>query len=462
MMELHVAEVASKFVEHFPIPILGNGVIVNHSNAQAYSYNVAIREKLFPNQPNIVAGDIVMLNNNNYSYYGTELFNGDLAMVLEVSPFIETISAPVMVSMGDKKIRKVITLTLREVTLKLNNSPTEIKCKIFDSLLNSPERDLNANELKAIYIHFVMRFNAEQKERELKGLVKFKVGSEEFKRAMQKDSYTNALRIKFGYAVTCHKSQGGEWNTVFVDYTGKVGLYDNALRWAYTATTRAIKTCYAINAPNFTVFSQFAFSEIIKTPNAPVNALYLKNIPISPFHASHQHKCKSLKYWEVLSQINNSAYTLKSVESRGDYLERYTFLLDETEIIAQSSHDKAGFFNVFQILPPGNNSELSELLNLAIKEDFTIEYTPSSEPLTKLYSEVQSICYDLNICITNIIETTSQYYVTYFLRTSGKFSYIQFYYSGQGDFTHAMPKSDLGKDDNKLLQLIKKLTSDAG
>ena len=65
------------------------------------------------------------------------------------------------------------------------------------------------------------------------------------------DPYVNALRVKYGYAVTCHKAQGGEWPTVFVDYSRGGSQYtEEYFRWAYTATTRAKKRLYALNAPN--------------------------------------------------------------------------------------------------------------------------------------------------------------------------------------------------------------------
>jgi tRNA A37 threonylcarbamoyladenosine biosynthesis protein TsaE len=459
MIQMSPVDVTTKYVELFPVPEIGNGVIINYSNQQAYTYNVSVREKLFPDSPNIVPGDIVMLNNNNYSHYGTELFNGDMAKVLEVSPEIETISAPVMVTIGGKKVREIVTLTLRDIKIRLNSSESEIKCKIFDNLLNSPQRDLKVKELKALYINFVMRFNEQQKKNKEAGRPSFKVGSEEFKKALQLDPYQNALRIKYGYAITCHKSQGGEWDTVFVDYTGRVGLYDNALRWAYTATTRAIKVCYAINPPCFSAFSQLSFNSITRVNNGPSNALFLDNIPLSPFHNTSQHKCKSQKYWEVSSKIEISQYSIIRVESR-DYLERYVFQDGATEIVLDAIHNGAGFFKDFTTTNP-TGKELMDMLNTASESVIFLDYVPTSDPLTKLYSVMQNYCSELQVAITNIIEAGANYYVTYCLKTSGMFSYIQFYYKSNGQFTSALPKSDIGNEDVKLVQLIEKLTNHA-
>ena len=71
------------------------------------------------------------------------------------------------------------------------------------------------------------------------------------KEALQADEYLNALQVKFAYALTCHKSQGGQWKTVFVDMgIGNSGNVDTDLvRWLYTAITRAKSKVYLVNFP---------------------------------------------------------------------------------------------------------------------------------------------------------------------------------------------------------------------
>ena len=66
---------------------------------------------------------------------------------------------------------------------------------------------------------------------------------------MKADPFMNALQVKFAYAVTCHKAQGGQWKCVFVDqgYVTEELLDRNYLRWLYTATTRAQEQLYLVN-----------------------------------------------------------------------------------------------------------------------------------------------------------------------------------------------------------------------
>ena len=148
------------------------------------------------------------------------------------------------------RVKKHITLHFREVKIRVENYQEEINCLIIDSLLNSPNRDLSISEMKALYIDFVMRFQEQQKKREEEEEEevgeagetreeKKKIGSEEFKNQLRQDPYFNALRVKYGYAITCHKAQGGEWKTIFIDYYGRTSLKNDPLRWCYTATTRS-------------------------------------------------------------------------------------------------------------------------------------------------------------------------------------------------------------------------------
>ncbi|MDX5438216.1 MAG: DEAD/DEAH box helicase, partial [Pontibacter sp.] len=438
-IKVNAEEVAETYTNHFPLPKVGNGVVISFSNAQCLSYNRAIREKLFPSCPNIVAGDVILINNNNYHTYGAELYNGDMAKVVAVSDTTEIQSAPVYVTEGRAKVRKVVTLTFRDITIKLPNHPEEIKCKVFDHLLNNTAADLSISELKALYVNFVMRFSEEQKKRKELGLPTFKEGSEEFRNQLKADPYSNALRIKYGYAITCHKSQGGEWGTVFVDYYGRTGLKDSQLRWCYTAVTRAQGKCYNINPPHFTAFSTLAFSTIGAIGKVPSEAIQYSNIPLSPFHAVGSHLCKSLKYHEVLEKTADTPFALDRIESK-PYMEIYFFRLDGQEIRVQATHDGAGIFSDFKLIGAETEEAKSLLatINEPFERQFRVDYTPANENLEKLYSIMQDGCNSNGVAITNIVDYPAQYHTIYYLRTSGISAYLQFYLNGKNQLTRAI------------------------
>ena len=88
---------------------------------------------------------------------------------------------------------------------------------------------------------------------------------------------------------------------------------------------------------------------------------------------------------------------------------------------------------------------------------YSIDYNPSSEAFSVLYKKILSVCDDMNITITNIVEHLPQYYISYYLKTSGKYSQILFYFKGNQAITHALPSSDMGVEDEKLTKLIQAL-----
>lgn len=456
-------DVIDKYVESYPQPEIGDGVIISYSNAQCYHYNYAIREVLYPNQKNILPGDLILINNNNYHTYAAELYNGDIAKVVDCSEKSETLSAPVWTLKNGKREKETITLDFRRLTIRIPNYDGEIPCYIIETLLNSIDRDLSVEMTKALYINFVMRFNEEQETREKSGLKKHKVGSEEFKQALKADPYYNALRVKYGYAITCHKAQGGEWDKVFVDYTDRIGLFNDALRWCYTATTRAVKTLYAINPPHFTNFSKLKFTIITSVNRIPNKALSLNQVNTSPFHKPEDHKCKSLKYWEIKEKLEGELFEIYDVTSSG-YLERYILKdLQNQSYIIQASHKESGhFIDTFKILNGSGTPlerKLEDLFNENTDRLFLIDYNPNLDHLQILHSIMRESCAELEIIITNIEEQVGKYFVNYYLQTDSIFSSIQFYFKENGNFSTAMPKTFQCENDTKLKLLIDKLSN---
>lgn len=458
-VKLSSFDVIDQFLELYPKPEIGDGVIISYSNQQCYQYNQAIRRKLFPSQFNITEGDLLLLNNNNYHTYGVELFNGDILKVISVENSTIKQSAPVWCEENGHKVRKEISLEYREIKIRALNHPEDITCLIIDSHLHSINKDLSVNEMKSIYINFIIRFNEEQKKRKDANLTVYEIGSDEFKDALKVDPFYNALRVKFGYAITCHKAQGGEWKNVFVDYFGQVSLKTAPLRWCYTATTRAIDKLYAISPPNFGHFSKLKFSTVGKIGTIPSQSLFLDNIQTSPYHTPNQHKAKSLKYWGILEKIENTDFEIVKIESK-DYLERYVMKNNEKTITIDGHHKASGHFvNPFKVTTENIDNQLKEkiesIFNEKHKTPITPEYKPSKYFLEQLYSFVQSSCLDLDISITNIVE--DQYFVNYYLITDSICSFIQFYFNDKETLTTAIPKTFNCENDQKLILLTEKL-----
>lgn len=221
--------------------VLNNATVVTHSNRTALEYNQKIRSRFFPDNPGLAVGDKIILGSNNYTY-DIELLNGDFGKVLQVDPEVIKETLPVYTDTGKTdpktglKVKKPTVLRFRKVHIRfwdLKNKAHDIEAMILEHLLYSPNRDLDQEERQALYLHFTQRYP------------KLRPGTHHFREKMSKDPYYNALRVKFGYAVTCHKAQGGEWDYVFVA-APNYPIRDEAARWWYTAITRAKKQVYII------------------------------------------------------------------------------------------------------------------------------------------------------------------------------------------------------------------------
>lgn len=301
VMDIGAMEVAKKYCEDPE----QSSAIVCFSNQQAADYNTAIRNIIFPETNHVAVGDKLMVVCNSYYYDKCELLNGDIITVVETSNDIISQSAPIWTEKNGRKVKEIITLDFREISFQVEDGNI-YKRYIIDTLLQNKRPSLTIDEMKALYINMVMRMRTE------KGLTNPK--SEEFTKAMWGDPFYNALHVKYGYAFTCHKSQGGEWNTVYVDFSRRTGLDVDSLRWKYTAITRASKMLWCINLPDVTPITSLKITPINKTAKTAVNALSFDNIEDTPFHPSSILPSVKCKYWSVVKNMNGTLY------SKGDFV----------------------------------------------------------------------------------------------------------------------------------------------
>jgi tRNA A37 threonylcarbamoyladenosine biosynthesis protein TsaE len=239
----------------------GQKIIICYKNKTALNLNTAIRKNKFSTDLHIQPSDIVVINKNNYCL---GIMNGEFAIVANVNPSIESRKIPFNSEMG-KKIS--IKLSWRNISLLVpdeNNQPKVVHGLMLENFLYG-DNHLRHEEQRALYIDFKIRHP------------KLKEGTEEFRDAIFKDEYFNCIMLKYGYAVTCHKAQGGEWDSAFVfwdkgtktnfnfqesehSHSGKAN--SDFFRWAYTAITRASNKLFCINPPYFSAFSEMSFIDV--------------------------------------------------------------------------------------------------------------------------------------------------------------------------------------------------------
>ena len=219
-------------------------IIVTYSNAKALEYNKKIRSTIFRHTTErLVAGDLLIISRNNYAY-NHELFNGTIVSVAACVPDSQLEARKVRFFSRDKdcsgnSIVKEVELVFRDVTLELDNGVL-LKCKILDSFLTDDEGSPGIDISQALHVDFTIR-RPDLKKKTI-----------EYYDAIKRDPYLNAVICKYGYAITCHKAQGGEWKNVFVDMAREQGKQNSDFfRWAYTEVTRSSSRLWIDNATKF-------------------------------------------------------------------------------------------------------------------------------------------------------------------------------------------------------------------
>ncbi len=241
-----------------------DAIVIALSNKQVKRYNTQIRNAIFPPSANTqpLVGDLLVVNANNYLAQST-LMNGEFLSVVAAREQTETIEVTIKISpryqrfckdsqyvkkiQGSHVTEAIVTLKFRELIVKRVNENEPFAIKILDNLLWVDTADVSRWEIQALYTDFLYRVQEEIKRKEVKDKKSMsKKEKHDFvQKSMQADHYFNAVRCKFGYAVTCHKAQGGEWPKVFVDsFRRPIESASEKNRWLYTAITRASANLY--------------------------------------------------------------------------------------------------------------------------------------------------------------------------------------------------------------------------
>ncbi|MDP4202874.1 MAG: AAA family ATPase [Bacteroidota bacterium] len=199
-------------------------IVITRSNKRANLYNNGIRARVFQKEEELSGGDLVMVVKNNYfwskDYPEMEFIaNGDVAEVQRILRY-----------------KELYGFRFADVLLRFIDYDCEIEARILVEALQA-ETPASLNEMNKKLYEAVSEDYAHIGNRR------------ERAKAMQKDEFYNALQVKFAYAVTCHKAQGGQWQTVFIDQGNipEEQLNTDYYRWLYTALTRATEKVYLVS-----------------------------------------------------------------------------------------------------------------------------------------------------------------------------------------------------------------------
>ena len=202
---------------------INSTTILCRSNKRANQYNQQVRAKIRWQENEISGGDKLMVVRNNYYWLDDSskagfIANGDIVEVIKIKEIIERYGfrfAKASIQMADYLEEKELDVILLLETLA-SESPA-----------------ITYEQYKQLYKEVGLDYK----------------GQKEINKKIKEDKFFNALQVKFAYAITCHKSQGGQWENVFVDlgYFTEDMLDKSYMRWLYTAITRASQKLYLIN-----------------------------------------------------------------------------------------------------------------------------------------------------------------------------------------------------------------------
>lgn len=430
--------------------------IIAYSNRQALDYNLAIRRHYYGEAaPRLKAGDLLMICRNNYSYQ-YELFNGNIVKIEACQPDDELIHRRVSVKLGKNRIESV-DLSFRNVTIqfRVDGKSVSLNVMILDNFLDDPAASVGGLLARALIVDFNNRLPAEIKSHhnEIRRLLQSKTEltteqqelCDVYVDLLSSDPYYNSVICKYGYAMTCHKAQGGEWENVFVDMCRFGGIAsEDYFRWAYTALTRANKKIWYFRAPDFNYISNLVVEEIQKSSKLRVsNYAGDSDFLEARFNRIRKHA---------------SDLGLSVVEDRAKAFQHIVTFIDGKSHSAtfQLWYNAKGYSGK-DILVSTASDELSSVCIPLIESSYSPEIVPFSAPnrpfAEKLVAFVRSQIEEVGIQLLDI--TQENYQDIFHLKTDG-FAQIGLTYTAKGNYTHMRLTSSLGALDTKLQTLRKR------
>lgn len=202
-----------------------DSILITRSNMRATKFNLEIRSRIMGCEEELIKGDLLLVAKNNYfwskSIKGLEFIaNGDTLAVERVYG-----------------TESKYGIRFADVRLRLIDRDIDFDCKIMLDTLTADEATMSREKLLHLYENIVIN------DTDIKKPMGMRV-----EEAM-KSPYLNALQVKYAYAMTCHKAQGGQWKNVFIDlgYIPAEAMGIDFYRWLYTALTRATTAIYLLN-----------------------------------------------------------------------------------------------------------------------------------------------------------------------------------------------------------------------
>jgi len=445
-----------RYLESCANKINGESIIIAHSNSDVADYNRMIRDHFFPGNDEVVAGDKVMAVANSDSS-GFFISNGDFGLIRKVigNPEKRIIRLKRKVPDSGEAEEIVVPLVFRDVVVgfkDIEGVSKSFQIKIFEELLYSNEPGLSSDQSKALYLDFCIRNKHLPRK------------SVEFKHSLKTDPYFNALRLKFGYAITCHKAQGSEWNHVFVKCKSHQSqLTADYFRWFYTAITRTAQKLYLLDPPHLKPWGKI---KLVPNPGVglspqPVTGAISPSTVLVEADVSQTSFVGGTDALETYGIPESASFLLAVLKQIRKLLDAKGILIDH---ILHNNYQEAYIFNrgvEFARVNIGYNSrnkvtcltatqltelsaELVAILSplqrspvIVIPSELIHEVRFEKPFLNDFHQKVLSLSAECCITVQNVVE--QQWSQRYTFTRDGEVAVYDIYYNGRSQFGNCQP-----------------------
>lgn len=404
-------------------------IIITRSNSEAADFNRAIRNALFPGREFVVPGDRLIVTANAI-VDGAYLANGEFVDVVDVEAAVER--RTVTLRQRNEESGEIdvldVTLVFRDIHLavaSVDRGESVFTTKILDDHLHFGRAGLDAAQQRALYVDFLKR-HPDLKKGYDRGRIN---------QILRQDPYFNALRVRFGYAVTCHKAQGGEWEHVFVSCpSGQNPRAADYFRWLYTAMTRSSSKLYLINPPDVRL-------KVVGMPVQAVDGAGMTASPLDAFRTSVLNR--------VREAVHGMGVEIEDV-AHHQYQEAFYFRRDIDTARVNISYNGRFAITAVAVSPGGPlNEQLGDLLRPLIgqsvsspaqsagRTDSDGAGVPSLPFLKAFHDRLVPLLAARNIKVADLKEQAwSQRYT--FARNT-EIAVVDVFYDGKDRLTRCMP-----------------------
>ena len=227
------ADLVGKYIQHVKKHGYESGTLICKYNKNRFLLANEVRAALGRSGA-VAPNDLLLVMQNNHP---SGLYNGDLVVVRSVSDDVHTRAE----------------LTFREVEVEDLATHTIRRTLLMEDLLYTGNNNLTSLQQSVLFVDFIQRMRK----------LGIRQNTRDFDDMLLQDEHLNALRCSFGYALTCHKAQGGEWDEVFIDLPRNIMLNptQGTYQWLYTAFTRARKKVHIVNDPLYIMQARYWLSD---------------------------------------------------------------------------------------------------------------------------------------------------------------------------------------------------------